>query len=100
MSFKQNDINITTGNYEEFFVLYIDRELSDAQMKMVDDFLAAHPDLRHEFELLKSTKLPMETFTFDKDCLMAEQMHPGPVAEDLLLYLDNELPDEKKSIID
>ena len=98
MSFKHNDIN--TGNYEEFFILYVDRELSDAQMKQVDEFLAAHPGLQSEFDLLVSTRLPEENFSFDKEGLMAENMHPGSVMEDLLMYLDEELPADKKTIIE
>jgi hypothetical protein len=100
MSFKQNDIHIHTGNYEEFFILYVDRELSDAQMKQVDEFLSAHPGLQAEFDLLVSTRLPKENFSFDKTALMAENMHPGSVMEDLLLYLDQELPADKKNIIE
>jgi hypothetical protein len=99
MSFNQNHM-IHTGNYESFFLLYIDQELNDAQMKMVDEFLASHPELQQEFDLLVSTRLPMEHFSFDKESLMAENMHPGSVAEDLLLYLDDELPSDKKNIIE
>ena len=57
---------IHLGNYEEFFILYMDNELNEEQVKMVDEFLAAHPDLKAEFEILMSTKLPMEEFSFDK----------------------------------
>jgi hypothetical protein len=100
MSFEANDMNtIHLGNYEEFFILYMDNELSDAQVKMVDEFLAAHPDLKAEFEMLMSTKLPFEEFSFDKAGLMAENMKLSSVDEELLLYIDNELPAiEKKKV--
>jgi hypothetical protein len=49
MSFKQNDTNdnnmIHLGNYEEFFILYLDNELTDGQNKMVEEFLVQHPGL-------------------------------------------------------
>ncbi|HWJ27659.1 MAG TPA: hypothetical protein VNS32_14025, partial [Flavisolibacter sp.] len=101
MSFEPNDMNtIHLGNYEEFFVLYMDNELSEEQVKMVDDFLAANPDLRAEFEILMSTKLPLEEFNFDKQDLLAENMKLTSVDEDLLLYIDNELPADKKKPIE
>jgi hypothetical protein len=99
MSFNSNDM-IHSGNYESFFLLYVDQELSDVQMKMVDEFLALHPELQPEFDLLMSTRLPAEHIAFDKESLMAEHMHPGSVAEDLLLFMDDELPAEKKNIIE
>lgn len=100
MSFEANDMNtIHLGNYEEFFILYMDNELSEEQVKMVDEFLAAHPDLKAEFEMLESTKLPLEEFNFDKAGLMAENMRLSSVDEELLLYIDNELgADDKKKV--
>jgi hypothetical protein len=93
MSFEANN-NMNTihlGNYEEFIILYLDNELSDEQVEMVDSFLAAHPDLKAEFEMLQNTKLPLEDFDFDKTALMAENMKMSSVGEELLLYIDGEL---------
>ncbi|MGN6398995.1 MAG: anti-sigma factor family protein [Flavisolibacter sp.] len=102
MSFNANDINntINLGNYEEYFVLYMDNELSDAQRKMVDTFLLANPDLQAELEILMSTKLPAEAFSFDKEALLSGSMKVNVIDEDLLLYIDNELPSEKKKIVE
>lgn len=101
MSFEPNDMNtIHLGNYEAFFVLYMDNELSEAQVKMVDEFLLAHPDLKTEFEILMSTKLPMEQFSFDKNGLLAGTMKQTLVDEELLLYIDNELADVKKKAVE
>src|SRR4051794_30730319 len=102
MLFEPND-NMNTihlGNYEEFFVLYMDNELSEEQMKMVDDFLAANPDLRAEFEILMSTRLPLEEFSFDKKDLLAENMKLASVDEELLLYIDNELSPDKRRLVE
>ena len=100
MSSEANDMNtIHRGNYEEFFILYMDNELSGEQIKMVDAFLAAHPDLKMEFDALMSTKLPTEEFSFDKKDLLAENMKLASVDEELLLYIDNELStDQKKTV--
>lgn len=101
MSFEPNDMNtIHLGNYEEFFILYMDNELSEEQVKMVDEFLSANPDLRAEFEILMSTKLPLDEFNFDKKDLLAESMKLSSVDEELLLYIDNELPTDKKNIVE
>lgn len=101
MSFEPNDMNtIHLGNYEEFFILYMDNELSEEQVKMVDEFLVSNPDLKTEFEMLMSTKLPLEDFSFDKKDLLAENMKLASVDEDLLLYIDNELPADKKKTVE
>jgi hypothetical protein len=102
MSFNQNDNtqSIHLGNYEEFFILYMDNELSEEQVKMVDEFLIAHPDLQAELEILLSTKLPVEDFSFNKEDLLAENMKISSVDEELLLYIDNELTKEQKKAIE
>jgi len=102
MSFNPNDINhsINLGNYEEFFILYMDNELSESQKEMVHQFLIAHPDLESELRLLFQTKLPIEEFNFNKEELMAENMRLDAVDEELLLYIDNELPLERKKVIE
>jgi hypothetical protein len=101
MSSKQNDSNkINLGNYEEFFILYMDNELTPEQMNMVDDFLLANPDLRGEFEALMSVKLPAEEFTINKQELFAESMLSSSINEDLLLYIDNELDPDKERVVE
>jgi len=101
MSFEPNDMNtIHLGNYEEFFILYMDNELSEEQVKMVDEFLLAHSDLKAEFEILMSTKLPLEKLSFDKKDLLADNMKQTLVDEELLLYIDDELPADKKKTVE
>ena len=102
MSFDPNDTNNTIhpGNYEEFFLLYMDNELNEEQMKMVDSFLLAHPDLQGEFDVLMNTRLPLEELSFDKKILFANNMKLSSVDEELLLYIDNELPFEQKNIVE
>jgi hypothetical protein len=102
MSFNNHDTNnhINLGNYEEFFILYMDNELTAEQMEMVDYFLSAHPDLQSEFELLMSTRLTPETFSISKEDLMADSMKIELIDEDLLLYLDKELSPEQSRVVE
>ena len=92
MSFNSNDTIINLGNYEEYFVLYMDNELTTQQRQMVEAFLAAHPDLQAEFELIKGLQLQPEDVHFSKENLLSDKMKLNLAEEDLLLYLDNELP--------
>jgi anti-sigma factor RsiW len=99
MSFNPNHNNmIHLGNYEEYFILYMDNELSAEEVKMVDAFLEAHPDLQAELQALLSTRLPLEEVSFDKSGLLAENMRVNAVDDELLLYLDDELPAEQKEM--
>jgi hypothetical protein len=50
-------LNINRNNYEEIFVSFLENELSEADKKMVIDFVAQNQDLKKEFDLLFSTKL-------------------------------------------
>jgi hypothetical protein len=99
MSFNENHI-INQSNYEEWFVLYMDDELSASQKEMVDRFLLLHPHLQEELDLLLSTKLPADDVVFfDKSSLTAGAMKLNIVDESLLLYIDNELsPAEQKRV--
>jgi hypothetical protein len=56
---------ITRDNYEEFFLLYIDNELSIADREAVERFVAHHPDLQQDWKaLLHCRLLPDEQLVF------------------------------------
>lgn len=104
MSFSPNDNNllpISRDNYEEYFLLYADNELTPAEKVSVKQFLLAHPDLQQEMDLLLSTKLPVDNISFnDKECLFAHSMKLNYVDEALLLYIDNELSEKQKTDVE
>lgn len=87
-------LHLTRDNYEEAFLLYVDDELTAEQKAAVEAFAANHPDLQEELEMLMSTKLPvLNDVTFlDKSALLADSMKGHTIDENLLLYIDNELP--------
>ena len=91
-----NQKHINRSNYEEFFLLYVDNELTKEERSEVEAFLLLHPDLQDELDALMSTTLDAESFSFDKESLFADSMKQNSMEESLLLYLDNELPDAEK----
>jgi hypothetical protein len=52
------------GNYQEFFILYADDELSDSVKAEVQQFIYDHPELQAEVEALEQAKLIPEKVVF------------------------------------
>ena len=65
---------INRDNYEEYFLLYTDNELSDAERIAVDKFIKENPDLRGELIMLQQLKLKPEQNIFfgDKNILFRD----------------------------
>ncbi|QEC56933.1 hypothetical protein [Flavisolibacter ginsenosidimutans] len=92
---------ISLSNYEEYFILYMDNELDAAGKAMVETFVAQHPHLEEEFEILLSTKLPVDNLSFTgKEELLSSSMKLNAVDENLLLYIDDELPKAERKIVE
>jgi hypothetical protein len=79
----------------------MDNELGTDEKRMVDNFLLLHPQLQEEMDVLLGTKLPADDISFlGKEELKAESMKLNAVDENLLLYLDNELPAAKRKAVE
>jgi anti-sigma factor RsiW len=96
-------ITINQHNYEEFFLLYVDNELSAADKQAVEQFAQANPDLAIELEMLQQMRLPAENILFDEK-LSLHRNESNSISltnheEQFLLYVDNELhPSEKEKV--
>src|SRR5688500_4730372 len=47
---------VNESNYEEYFVLYGDNELSNEEKDLVEQFVYKHPQYRAEFELIQQAR--------------------------------------------
>lgn len=97
-------MSINQHNYEEYFLLYADGELSAADIRAVDQFVLANPDLAVELEMFQQMILPVDTLSFyDKAVLYRkESVETGldNFEEQVLMYVDNELDSSKKSLVE
>jgi hypothetical protein len=100
---------ITRDNYEEFFLLYTDNELSAAERHEVERFVADHPDLRDEWEALLQCRLSPEphlAYTGKSALLKPEVERFAYSGEgsaytgELLSYLDGELDPQNTAKIE
>lgn len=84
-------------NYEEYFLLYVDDELTPAERASVETFLLVHPELRSELDLYMDTRLlPEATYFPGKDDLLrpSEDIHASNIEEWQVQWLDGELDDD------
>lgn len=77
---KQSTNDITLDNYESWFLLFVDNELSLADRQKVELFVLQHPDLQASFELFMQTKLAPEEWVFNnKEVLYKKEEQKRPV---------------------
>ena len=93
---------ITRDNYEEFFLLYTDNELSEAERHAVERFVAEHPDLRDEWEALLQCKVSPDAHLIfpDRNALLKPEIEGSAYTGTLLSYIDGELNEEERSRIE
>lgn len=99
-------MNINRNNYEEFFMLYADNELSAADRKEVEAFADANVDLKSELASFSEYKLrPDTSVVFDNKASLLKQEGNaiGITTENcesfFVLYADNELTSEQKAVV-
>jgi hypothetical protein len=86
--------HINTDNYEEFFLLYVDNELTEGERRSVEAFILEHPELKNELQVIMDTKLDLDETSFEgKEILFRNE---GKVNEQniealQILLIDDEL---------
>ena len=98
-------ININRHNYEEFFLLYVDRELSATERVAVEQFVQENPDLQHELEALQQTFLTedMRLEMPDKSALYKDEASGINLQNHttyFLMYVDEELSTTEKQAVE
>jgi hypothetical protein len=74
---KEEGINL--GNFQEYFLLYVDEELNAAEKQSVETFVLQNPELQDEFTLLKQSVLPAEKVIFrNKEILYRKEENRRP----------------------
>jgi hypothetical protein len=92
---------LNRNNYEEYFLMYVDNELSAAERKTLERFLHENPDLRTEMTMLQHTQQKADvhiSFRNKQGLLKSEEGGNKPdltnYLEFFLLYVDRELDPE------
>jgi hypothetical protein len=99
-------MKIDRHNYEEYFLLYIDNELSIDQKKQVELFVKENSDLEEELVMLQQSRLvPDNSIVFDrKESLMKDEnnsfINLNNYEEWLVLYVDDELNEEENIVVE
>ncbi len=85
-------MNINRHNYESFFLLYVDNELSARERNAVELFVQENADLKKELHMLQQSIVQADTVVFNgKHNLLKPEIISAALEEQLLLYIDKEL---------
>lgn len=99
-------MKIDRHNYEEFFILYMDNELSSEDRREVEAFVQLHPDLKDELDLLQQFKVSPDTnvvFAGKEELMKMNGQTPVSLTnyeEWFVQYIDDELTDEQKNVVE
>ena len=98
-------MNINRNNYEEYFLLYADNELSPVERKVVEIFVQENIDLKEEFLMIKMTlNVPDEEIKLSDKSFLQKKAEPlineNNYEEIFVLYHDDELSISQKTEVD
>jgi hypothetical protein len=96
---------INKDNYEEYFLLYVDNELTPAEKASVEAFIEEHPGLKTELDMFLATRLDMEDVKMEgvEDLYKYDEkdlINGGNIEEFQVLSIDNELTNEEQEALD
>ena len=87
-------MEITQHNYEHYFLMYIDNELSGEEKAAVNDFIMQYPNYANKLEALQQLKISPDTLIYENKFSLYKLSEQD---EQSLTYLDNEMTSEEKA---
>ncbi len=93
-------MKINRHNYETFFLMYADNELSASEKATVEQFVKQNHDLEEELSLIMDTILPAEALSFEGKESLFKTAIDESLQERLLLRIDNELSAEEIAAVE
>lgn len=91
-------MNINLHNYETWFLMYTDNELSAAERSEVEQFVQQHPELKDTFQEFQGLVISPEPAVYEPVTDLIK-LNNKPVESLLLSYLDGELQQSDVSAV-
>jgi len=86
-------MEINQHNYEHYFLMYIDNELSATEMAEVSDFIMQHPNYANKLQELQQLKISPDTLIYENKFSLYKLSEQD---EQCIAYLENEMTKEEK----
>lgn len=86
-------MEINQYNYEHYFLMYIDNELSAEEMAAVNDFIMQYPNYANKLETLQQLKINPDNITYENKFTLYKLSEQD---EQCIAYLENEMANEEK----
>lgn len=87
-------MEINQHNYEHYFLMYIDNELSGEEMAAVNDFIMQYPNYANKLETLQQLKISPATLIYENKFSLYKLSEQD---EQCIAYLENEMTNEEKA---
>ena len=87
-------MEINQHNYEHYFLMYIDNELSAEEKAAVNDFIMQHPNYANKLQELQQLKISPDTFIYENKFSLYKLSEQD---EQCITYLENEMTNEEKA---
>lgn len=90
-------MKINQHNYEHYFLMYIDNELSAAERAAVSDFIVQYPNYANKLEALQQIKLSPANIIYKNKFSLYKLSEQD---EQSIAYLENEMASKEKEIFE
>ena len=87
-------MEINQHNYEHYFLMYIDNELSGMERAAVNDFIMQFPNYANKLETLQQLKISPDTLIYENKFSLYKLSEQD---QQCITYLENEMTNEEKA---